>query len=586
MTEDATSASSVILDYELLFRAAPAGSVITGVDHTIVDVNDAFTSWTGLGRAELVGTSFLRLLSVGDRILFSTRTQPILDLTGRVPEIAVTILGKNRLALPATLVASHVGTDPGVSLFVVAPRRERSFEEAQLIAAVHRADDSDTRRRQLEANLERLSSHDSLTGLMNRAGLITTLTRTIIDSPSGREVAAYFVGLDHFNVVNESFGRTAGDEILTLIAERLRQRCGDEALLARVGGDEFVVTTHGGNHGDFARDLLALVAEPVIVEGLDVVVSASIGIATQEFGESHGTVAEVRSATESLLRDAGTGAAEAKVAGGNRWKYFIPGPDDSAINEIKLLGELRVALAHNQLRLEYQPQLDLRTGTVHGVEALVRWEHPDRGLIGPAGFIDVAEKTGLISQLGTWVCRTAIAQAMELNEVPGADPIKVSVNISARQLSDADFAGTIEALLHSTGFDPARLTVEITETGVITDAPHARENLERLHRLGIRLSVDDFGTGHAGFSYLSDFPIDEIKIDRSFVSELGVSPEATAIVTSCIALGHALDVTVVAEGIETPAQLALLTELGCDIAQGFHYSRPLKADALHGFLSA
>ncbi|MBF0671333.1 MAG: sensor domain-containing phosphodiesterase [Salinibacterium sp.] len=585
MTTDATAASTVALDFEMLFRAAPAGAVITGADHTVLDVNEAFTTWTGLDRVELLGSSFLRLLSVGDRILFTTRTQPLLELNGRVPESAVTILGKNRVALPATLVASFAGSDAGVTVFITVPRRERSFEEAQLISAVHRAEESDARRRQAEDDLKRQANLDSLTGLMNGAGLTAALTRAVTDSSSGSEVAAYWIALDQFRIINESLGRAAGDDILRTIAERLRQQHDGDALVARVGGDEFVVTTPGGDLEKFAQDLLSLIAKPLTVEGLDIVISASIGVATQNLGAAPSAAADIRPVAESLLRNAGAGALEAKAAGRNRWKRSTATPDDSAINEIQLLGDLRVALADEQLRLEYQPQLDLHTGRVHGVEALVRWEHPGRGLIGPAGFIDVAEKTGLISQLGTWVCRTAIAKAIELNSVPGAEPIQMSVNISARQLSDADFANTIEELLQSTGFDPARLTVEITETGVITDAPHAHENLERLHQLGIRLSVDDFGTGHAGFSYLSDFPIDEIKIDRSFVSKLGVSPEATAIITSCIELAHALDVTVVAEGVETREQLAGLTELGCDIAQGFHYSRPLKAEALGGFLS-
>ena len=203
----------------------------------------------------------------------------------------------------------------------------------------------------------------------------------------------------------------------------------------------------------------------------------------------------------------------------------------------------------------------------------------------------MAEKTGLISQLGTWACHTAIVQAGELDELcelgggagpgDGGDaPIRMSVNISARQLSDAHFADTIEALLRRTRLEPTRLTLEITETGLITDATEAMQNLRRLDRLGVQLSIDDFGTGHAGFSYLNDLPIHEIKIDRSYIDKLDTSPEATAIVVSCIELAHALDVTVVAEGVETAAQLARLTELGCDIAQGFYYSRPLTADAV------
>jgi diguanylate cyclase (GGDEF)-like protein/PAS domain S-box-containing protein len=565
------------LDFEALFRAAPAGSVITGADDTILDVNEAFTSWTGLRREELLGTSFLRLLPVGDRILFSTRSQPLLELTGRIPESSVTMLGRNRVRLPAELRASRVGTDPVLTLFIVGPRRERSTEEAQLISAVHRAEDSDARRREAQDDLEHLANHDIVTGLPNRAALLAAL----IDSPSDRELTIHWIGLDHFRVINESLGRAAGDDILRVIAQRFRRHYDDSPLLARVGGDEFVVAVHGSGHTQQAERLLDIIAEPVVVEDLQIVISASIGVATQP----HTSGFDPQAGGEALMLNAYTAMYEAKAAGRNRWKHVTALVDDSAINEIRLLGEIRTAIDGNQLRLEYQPQLDLRTGRLHGFEALIRWDHPERGLIPPSGFIDVAEKTGLISQIGIWACRTAIARSTELSETTGGAPTQMSVNISARQLGDAHFADSIASLLDGTGLAPACLTLELTETGLITDAPNAQDNLRRLHELGVRLSIDDFGTGNAGLTYLNDFPIDEIKIDRSYVDKLDTSPQATAVIVSCIELAHALNATVVAEGVETARQLERLTELGCDIAQGFHYSRPLRAEALHEFMS-
>jgi diguanylate cyclase (GGDEF)-like protein/PAS domain S-box-containing protein len=568
------------LDFEALFRAAPAGSVITGADDTILDVNDAFTSWTGLRREELLGTSFLRLLPVGDRILFSTRSQPLLELTGRIPESSVTMLGLNRVRLPAELRASRVGTAPELTLFIVGPRRERSTEEAQLISAVHRAEDSDARRREAEDDLEHFASHDPLTGLPNRAAVIAALA----DSPADGELSAHWIGLDHFRVINESLGRTAGDDILMVIAQRLRKHYDGTGLLARVGGDEFVVALEGSDHAQQAERLLDVIAEPVVVEDLEIVISASIGVATRVADRPGGAGSDPVPDGEALLRHAYTGMYEAKAAGRNRWKRFTALTDDAAINEIRLLGEIRAAIAGNQLRLEYQPQLDLRTGRLHGFEALIRWDHPERGLIPPSGFIDVAEKTGLISQIGTWACRTAIARTTDLNETPGRAPSQMSVNISARQLGDSHFADSITSLLEGTCLDPARLTLELTETGLITDAPNAQNNLRRLHDLGVRLSIDDFGTGNAGLTYLNDFPIDEIKIDRSYVDKLDTSPQATAVIVSCIELAHALNATVVAEGVETARQLERLTELGCDIAQGFYYARPLRAEALDEFM--
>jgi diguanylate cyclase (GGDEF)-like protein/PAS domain S-box-containing protein len=575
MTGDIPTPSEGGLAYESLFRAAPAACVIVAADDNILDVNDEFTAMTGLCREDVVGTSFLRLLPMGDRILFSTRSQPLLDLTGRVSQIEVSILGEGRVRVPATLSASRVMTDPARNIFVLGPRRERSVEEAQLISAVHRAEASDTRRHRAETDLQHQSDHDALTGLLNRAGLMKALHDTVPQ----QDLVVYWVGLDHFRVINESLGRSTGDEILTTIARRLRQRWADDAVLARVGGDEFVLTSIGPDYADHAEAILRHIADPVVVAGLEIIVSASIGVST--VASVAADRARPQAAVgETLLRDAGTGMYEAKAAGRSRWKHFAAVTDDSAINEIRLLGEIRGAITGDQLRLEYQPQLNLRTGLLHGFEALIRWDHPDRGLIGPDGFIDVAEKTGLISQLGTWACHTAIAQATVLGGVPGAPPSQMSVNISARQLSDSHFAGTIESVLEASTLEPARLTLELTESGIITDGPQARANIQRLDRLGVRLSIDDFGTGHAGFAYLNDFPIDEIKIDRSFVKRLGISPDATAIVTSCIELAHALNVSVVAEGVETTGQLTQVTELGCDIAQGFYYSRPLSPEKL------
>jgi diguanylate cyclase (GGDEF)-like protein/PAS domain S-box-containing protein len=573
--------TEVAIDFETLFRAAPAGSVITTADHTILDVNDAFTGWTGHDRDDLLGTSFLRLLPVGDRILFATRSQPLLDLTGRIAETAVTVLGRSRTALPAALVASRVGSDPELTVFLMGPRRERSTEESLLLSAVHRAEDSDSRRQEAERDLEHQAHHDPLTGLPNRRGFLASLAGSFAEQP----VSAFWIGLDHFRVINESVGRPAGDDILTLIAERLRRQHDPDTLVARVGDDEFAVIAHGVSPAEHAEDLLALVAEPLRVDDLEIVVTASVGVASLDPVDPRTSSGGSRGTAEMLLRTANTGMHDAKAAGRNRWKPATATTDDSAIDEIRLVGEIRAAIAGDQLRLEYQPQLDLRTGLLHGFEALLRWEHPDRGLIGPAGFIDVAEKTGLISQLGTWACRTAIARAAELNEA-GGTPLQMSVNISARQLGDPHFAETIASLLQTTCLDPARLTLEITETSLITDAREAEANLGSLHELGVQLSIDDFGTGHAGFSYLNDFPVDEIKIDRSFVERLDTSPEATAIVASCIELAHALDITVVAEGIETAAQLDRLTALGCDIAQGYRYSRPLRAEALPAWIGS
>ena len=575
-------------DFEAVFRSASAGFVITAADDTIVDVNDWFSTWTGRGRDELLGTSFLRLLPVGDRILFATRTAPLLELARSVPDIALTILGADRARLPATVGVSLVTEDPALTLYVVVPRRERTVEEAQLISAVHRAEEADARRRAAEVDLERVGRHDTGTGLLNRAGVAAALTDRFEDLRPGEVLGACWIGLDHFRVVVESLGRAAGDDILNTIARRLSGRFGGDALVGRVGGDEFVVVLRVKDLDDraleaCAEDILVLVAEPMTADDLELVASASIGLATEHRVASHG-LAGSSTAAEALLHQVATGMYAAKAAGRNRWKWSAATNDDSVLDEIRLLGEIRAAIADDQLRLEYQPQLDVRTGRLHGLEALVRWDHPERGVVAPSEFIHVAERSGLISQIGIWSCVTAIAQAVDLND-GAVRPVQVSVNISARQLGEARFAGTVLSLLRAAGLSPELLTIELTETGLITDAPQVRDNLHELHEQGVRLSIDDFGTGHASFAYLYDFPIDEIKIDRSYVDRLDSSPESAAIVVGCIELAHALSVSVVAEGVETVGQLDRLTELDCDITQGYLYARPLRAEALPAWLA-
>jgi diguanylate cyclase (GGDEF)-like protein len=568
------------IDYETLFRSLPIGSLVTGANDVILRVNDEFCAWSGHSRHDLVGASFLRLLPAGDRILFSSRTAPLLALSGRTPESAVTILGAGRIALAASMTAARAD---GLTVFVLTPRRERSFEEAQLISAVHRAERADTQRRDAVVDLERSAQRDALTSLLNRGGCLAPLNAMIQAAGAHEEIWTYQLGLDHFRIVNESLGEAAGDSALRTIANRLRARLGDDdghTLLARVGADEFVIARRGRVQGPaLAEEIVELVGSALTIDDLEIVMSASVGAAVARAGAHEPPPAE------TLIRNAATAMYEAKAAGRNRWKLFTAVGDDSAINEIRLLGEIRAALLHDQLRLEYQPQLDLASDQTQGFEALVRWDHPDRGVVGPLGFIDVPEKSGLINQVGRWVCRSAIEECGRLNRASDR-PTTMSVNISARQLGDSRLAETVTEMLVINDVEPSLLTLEITETGLITDAVRTRENLERLHAAGIRISIDDFGTGHAGFAYLKDFPVDELKIDRSFVAGLGTSPEDTAIVVSCIELAHAMGVSVVAEGVETSAQLSRLRELGCDIVQGYLYSPPLDHAGLDRWLGS
>ena len=584
------------VDYELLFRSAPVGLVITDADNAIVEVNDSFLTWTGFSREDLMKTPFTRLLPPADRILFSARAVPLLYLEGRVSEMSFTLLGKDRARRPVHLSATRLDAESGVArrdspvgaaatLYLFAPRRERSEDEEHLTRVVRQAERSDALRREAELDLEQSAHYDSLTTLFNRFGLLTRIAELGGVEPVSTDLATFVLGLDHFRVVNESLGRAGGDQVLKTVAERLMTLSDQGLLAARVGDDEFVVVGCTNDSGvSFAETILDLVSEPIVVDELDIVVTASLGasVARSDSSDRSNPVA----AAETQMRQATTAMYEAKASGRNRWKLSTSTLDDSAITEIRLLGEIRAALAGDQFRLEYQPQLDLATGELHGYEALLRWDHPERGVVGPAGFIAVTERSGLISQVGAWACRTAIEKCAVLNREPEARPVTMSINVSARQLGDPRLAEMVGALVREHSLDPALITLEITETGLITDSPRAHRNLELLHEQGVRLAIDDFGTGHAGFAYLKDFPVDELKIDGSFVAGLGVSVEDTAIVTSCIDVAHALDMRVVAEGVETSVQLDRLAELGCDFIQGYLYSVPLHHDALPTFLSA
>jgi diguanylate cyclase (GGDEF)-like protein/PAS domain S-box-containing protein len=570
------------IDYEILFRAGPGGLVVTDADDTIVDVNDHLLIWTGFAREDLIGSTFVRLLPPADRILFSARAAPLLHLEGQVSDMSFTLLGKDRVARAAHLSASRV--HGAATLFMFVPRRERSSEEEHLIRAVRQAERSDALRREAELDLEQAAQYDALTSLFNRSGLLTRIVELADDLPPLSEFSTFVLGLDHFRVVNGSLGRAGGDQVLKTVAERLMALSAAGFLSARVGDDEFVVVGRTHPRGvAFADTILESISAPILVDELDIVVTASLGASVARLDSSERL--HPASLAETQMRQATTAMYEAKASGRNRWKLFSSVIDDSTIDEIRLLGEIRAALVDDQFRLEYQPQLDLATGELHGYEALLRWDHPERGVIGPADFIAVTEKSGLISQVGAWACRTAIEQCALLNREPDARPVTVSINVSARQLGDPRLAEMVGALVRDSGLDPALITLEITETGLITDSPRAHRNLELLHEQGVRLAIDDFGTGHAGFAYLKDFPVDELKIDGSFVAGLGVSVEDTAIVTSCIDVAHAVGMRVVAEGVETRAQLDRLAELGCDIIQGYLYSTPLHRDALQSFMS-
>jgi diguanylate cyclase (GGDEF)-like protein len=425
--------------------------------------------------------------------------------------------------------------------------------------------------------------HDPLTALPNRALLVERLQMELARAARRREpVFLLWLDLDDFKVVNDSLGHQAGDQLLLVVGERLRDclRPGDTP--ARMGGDEFTVLLADvdGLQGAIrvAERVGAELGVPFEVAGHQVVVRASIGVAQSVPGAT---------SVEELLRNADIAMYEAKKQGKGQYQVFSPGMDEAAWKRLELEAELRVALEQQQFEVYYQPILDLDSGAVSELEALVRWDHPTRGLLPPAEFIPLAEQTGLIVPLGQWVLGQACQQlaAWEAGDQHHLS-LGLSVNLSARQLREPALPSQVAEALARSGLDPRRLTLEITETSMIDDPGTAEATLAALRELGVHVAVDDFGTGFSALGALKHYPVDSLKIDRSFVDGLGRDAQDTAIVHAVIAFAKTLGLRVTGEGIETAEQFEQLRALGCDHGQGYYFAKPLQHTSVQPFLAA
>ena len=427
-----------------------------------------------------------------------------------------------------------------------------------------------------EAELAHQALHDPLTGLANRALLLDQLARILTrrDRPAGT-VALLFLDLDRFKVVNDSLGHTAGDQLLYAIADRLLAALRPTDIVARLGGDEFVVLIEGLEDPHepvlLARRIHAALKEPVVVDGNEVFTTVSIGIAitTSEDDTAGG-----------LLRDADAAMYLAKARGRDRFEIFDEELRTQATERLRTETYLRRALDMGEIEVYYQPELSLDSGMMVGAEALARWHHPVDGLLEAGAFIELAEDSGLILDLGAWVLDEACRQAGEWHRQRPDFKLMIRVNLSARQIAQPDLVNLVVEALAKGGIESSSLCLEITETALMADPAAGLKVLQDLRSLGVELAIDDFGTGYSSLSYLKRFPVDVLKIDRSFVDGLGDDPEDTAIVTAIISLGRALGLRVVAEGVETERQLAELRRLGCDRAQGFMFARPGPAGQL------
>lgn len=457
----------------------------------------------------------------------------------------------------------------------VAPVKDDTGEVSHFVVAQY--DITATKR--YESELEFQTNRDALTGLANRSLLRDRLSQAISYAHRyNHPIWIAFVDLDRFKFVNDTLGHQAGDILLKAIAERLQLAVRDTDTVSRMGGDEFVLILperiDSGLSTGIIQRIMDGIAQPLTIEGHEFFISSSVGVA----------VYPTDGATpEELIKHADIAMYRAKETGRNNFQFYTSAMNERALERLRIEGDLRNALEREEFILHYQPQVDLRTGKIVGVEALIRWEHPELGMIPPMRFIGLAEETGLIVPIGAWVIRTACMQNKAW-QASGLGYLRMSVNLSSRQFAQQDLLESIALALQEAELAPEYLEIELTESLVMADVDHAIGILRELKALGVKLSIDDFGTGYSSLSYLKRFPIDVLKIDRSFVNDITTDPDDAAIVASIISLAHSLRLTVIAEGVETEAQLAYLQQHDCDQIQGYFFSRPVTAQALESML--
>ncbi len=543
-----------------LLLSAPDAILVVGEDGRIQLANPRAEEMFGYGHDELVGLRVealvpddLRAAHVRHRADYKKdlATRPMglgLDLAGR---------RKDGTEFPIEIGLSSFGTADG--RFVTC-----------IISDI-------TTRKRAEDDLARRALNDPLTDLANRTLFMDKLTQALARSERHQSwVAVLFLDLDHFKVINDSLGHEVGDVVLARIADQMRTVLRPEDTASRFGGDEFVILLEDIQSEQqavtIADRVARAVAGPIALETGEVVVTTSVGIAIAQ-----GTT----DPPDVIVRDADQAVYRAKEHGRARCELFDQAMRARAVKRLRTENELRYGIEMGHLCLYFQPLVRVDDGRIRSLEALARWNHPERGVLLPEEFIPVAEETGLIGPLGSWVLEEACRRAASWRPVdPGHDAPTIVVNISARQLARADFEDTVWRALDQTGLDPSSLTLEITETVLMDASPATLGILGRLRGAGVHLAIDDFGTGYSSLNYLKRFPVDALKVDRSFVNGLGRDPEDSAIVAAVVSLGHALGLSTVAEGVETKEQLQQLRRIECDLAQGYYFAPPQPAEAL------
>jgi diguanylate cyclase (GGDEF)-like protein len=516
--------------------------------------------WIGLLLVALVG-----LGAIASLVLQRALVRPIRQLADAAQEIET---GNYATAVPAS---------------------GRNDEVGDLMRAFGRMGDSIARH---DRDIRRMAYTDALTGLANRLAFRESLDQRLMQlRGAGRQLALLFADIDDFKRVNDTLGHDAGDEVLVQFANRIRtqvDRFGDaeETMLARFGGDEFVILLQGGSEpgrdaralaSDLAGTLVAELGRPIVVQGRQVFLGTSIGITL---------FPEDAAGATALMKNGDIAMYQAKVAGKSCYRFYSRAMDQAVERRVRMEQDLRGAWERGELSLAYQPIFRLGDGQLVGAEALLRWHHPEQGSIAPSVFIDVAEQSGLIETIGPEVLRAACTDGMRWHsEFPRGRELFVSVNVSPRQLRSGDLPDQVAAVLRDTGLPASQLHLELTETAVIGDEVHASALLARLRSTGVKVWLDDFGTGFSGLSHLRRVPVDGVKIDRSFVSDVLRDPDDLALTTAIIAMAHSLGITVIAEGVEKEGQYAILRERGCDLAQGYWIGHPVGMQEFCGLLA-
>ena len=434
-------------------------------------------------------------------------------------------------------------------------------------------------RKQAEEQVKHLAFHDPLTNLPNRLLFNDRLTLAVAQAHRhNQRLAVLFLDLDRFKVINDSLGHSIGDELLRQVAERIQEYVREGDTVARLGGDEFTLLVPGisaeEDAAKIARKICEAIHDPFWIDGRELFVTTSVGVSVYPSDGHDG---------ETLVRNADSAMYRAKEQGRDNYQLYTPAMNAKAVERLSLESRLRQAVANDEFELHFQPFIDLRTAEVLGAEALIRWRHPELGLIPPVDFIPIAELTGLIVPIGEWVLRTACAEARKWHK-KGFPGLTVSVNLSSRQFQQTDLLSQVTRALDETGLEADKLDLEITESNAMHNAEHSINTLRGLKKQGVRISMDDFGTGYSSLNYLKRFPIDRIKLDQSFVRDLPTDKDDAAIAMAVIAMGRSLELIVIAEGVETEEQLAFLKGHECDQLQGFLLSRPLPPEAFDRFL--